>query len=203
MSLLSPAVPRALVALVVAVGAFALVGADPAAAQALASSSGAGTGAVSGGAHASDETTTGRPEAPMGADDDDTVAAAPIATRPVAARDLERGEVLTAADIRYVAASGEQATHAPASLVGWRTRRLIDEGEPLREPAVSPPDLVRAGETVQAVYRGRSIVLRVTGTAAGSGAMGERVLVRVDARRRLEGVVIGPALVELDTNESR
>jgi hypothetical protein len=33
--------------------------------------------------------------------------------------------------------------------------------------------------------------------------MGERVLVRVDAQRRLEGVVIGPALVQLESNESR
>lgn len=123
---------------------------------------------------------------------------------PVAARELARGEVLTAADIRYETTEDgtDVAGEVTGSLVGWTTRRIIGEGERLRPPAVSPPNLVRAGETVQAVYRGRSVVLRVTGTAAGSAAMGERVLVRVDARRRLEGVVIGPALVQLDLNES-
>lgn len=135
----------------------------------------------------------------------DTVAAAAAEMHAVAARDLSRGEVLTDVDIRYVPLSEGESPRgeAPASLIGWRTRRVISAGEPLRKPGVSPPDLVRAGEEVQALYAGRSVVLRVTGTAAGSGAMGERVLVRVDARRRLEGVVIGPALVQLDSNESR
>lgn len=126
--------------------------------------------------------------------------AAEPATRAVAARDLARGEVLTPADIARVPAPAEgvAAPALPASLIGWRTRRVIAAGEPLTPPAVSPPDLVRAGEEVQVLYQGRSVVLRVSGTAAGSAAMGERVLVRVDARRRLEGVVIGPALVQLD-----
>jgi flagella basal body P-ring formation protein FlgA len=84
-------------------------------------------------------------------------------------------------------------------VVGWTTRRVIAAGEPLLPPAVSPPDLVKAGDAVEAVWRGRTIQLRVKGTAAGSAALGERVLVRVDARRRLEGVVIGPALVELES----
>lgn len=127
--------------------------------------------------------------------------AAGVATYPVAARDLARGEVLAQTDIRHLAFPDDEVPRddAPASVLGWTTRRVISAGEPLRPPAVSPPDLVRAGETVQAVYRGRTIVLRVTGTAAGSAAMGERVLVRVDARRRLEGVVIGPGLVQLES----
>jgi flagellar basal body P-ring formation protein FlgA len=140
------------------------------------------------------------------ADAEPAAATAPAATYPVAARDLARGEVLAAEDIDRVALSedvAKRADGATVSLVGWRTRRVISAGEPLRPPAVSPPDLVRAGEPVEAVWQGRSVVLRVSGTAAGSAAMGERVLVRIDARRRLEGVVIGPALVQLESNESR
>jgi flagella basal body P-ring formation protein FlgA len=125
-------------------------------------------------------------------------------TVEVAARDLARGEVLTPEDIARVAAPEEDVARVelPRTLVGWRTRRVISAGEPLRPPAVSPPDLVQAGESVQVLYQGPSVVLRVNGTAAGSAAMGERVLVRVDARRRLEGVVIGPGLVQLEMNES-
>lgn len=131
--------------------------------------------------------------------------AAGVVTHPVAARELERGEVLTAEDIRYVPLPEGEAVpeDAPDAVLGWTTRRLIHEGEALREPAISPPDLVRAGEPVEVLYQGRSVVLRVKGTATSSAAMGERVLVRVDARRRLEGVVIGPALVQLESNESR
>ena len=125
-------------------------------------------------------------------------------TVAVAARDLARGEVLAPEDIARVASPEEDVARVelPRTLVGWRTRRVISAGEPLRPPAVSPPDLVKAGDAVQVLYQGRSVVMRVNGTAAGSGAMGERVLVRVDARRRLEGVVIGPGLVQLETNES-
>ncbi|HEX6925032.1 MAG TPA: flagellar basal body P-ring formation chaperone FlgA [Longimicrobiaceae bacterium] len=128
-----------------------------------------------------------------------------LRTQPVAAREIGRGSVLTEEDIRYapVPEREESWQEAPANLVGWKVRRLIREGEPLRPPAVSPPELVRAGEPVEVLYRGRSVVVRVKGTAAGSGTMGERVLVRVDAHRRLEGVVIGPALVELESNERR
>jgi flagella basal body P-ring formation protein FlgA len=122
---------------------------------------------------------------------------AATATHSVAARDLARGETLTPEDIASAAAPAGAAT--PASVVGWMTRRVISEGEPLLPPAVAPPDLVKAGDPVEAVWRGRTIQLRVKGTAAGSAALGERVLVRVDARRRLEGVVIGPALVELES----
>lgn len=176
-------------ALIVA-AVFALAGARPAAAQ-----------AANGEALAAADVAAGSAGGAAG----EGVGASPpaTATRPVAARDLERGELLTAADIRYEPAPDGGDPEAPATLVGWRTRRVISAGEMLRAPAVSPPELVRAGETVEAVYSGRSVVLRVTGTAMGSGAMGERVLVRVDARRRLEGVVIGPALVQLDSNVRR
>jgi flagella basal body P-ring formation protein FlgA len=143
-----------------------------------------------------DAATQAPPAAPAG-DAARTAGATATATYPVAARDLARGETLVLEDITRAAAPAGVA--APASVVGWTTRRVISAGEPLLPPAVSPPDLVRAGDPVEAVWRGRTIQLRVKGTAAGSAALGERVLVRVDARRRLEGVVIGPALVELES----
>ena len=122
-----------------------------------------------------------------------------VATYPVAARDLARGEILALVDIARVERPASTNAKKPQDVVGWRTRRVISEGEPLLPPAVSPPDLIKAGDTVHAVWRGGTIVVRIAGTAAGSAAMGERVLVRVDARRRLEGVVIGPSLVEIES----
>ena len=119
-------------------------------------------------------------------------------TFAVAARDLPRGAVLAAEDI---AAAPLPAGRAPVPVArpGWTTRRTIVAGEPLVAPTVSPPDLVEAGQTVQAVWRRGAIELRVAGRATGSAALGERVLVRIDARRRVQGVVVGPALVQIDS----
>jgi flagella basal body P-ring formation protein FlgA len=136
---------------------------------------------------------------PAAAQEDAGAADVAEATYPVAARDLARGEVLALTDIVPVSSPASADEDAADSLVGWTTRRVISAGEPLRAPAVSPPNLVKAGDTVQAIWRGKTIELRIAGTAAGSAALGERVLVRVDARRRLEGVVIGPALVQLES----
>lgn len=131
-----------------------------------------------------------------------SVAAHPVSgtTHPVAARDLARGEILAANDIVRVADAGGDPASAPGSLIGWTTRRVISAGEALRPPAVAPPDLVRGGDPVQAIWTRGTIELRLTGTASGSAALGDRVLVRVDARRRVEGVVIGPGLVQLNSS---
>jgi flagella basal body P-ring formation protein FlgA len=115
----------------------------------------------------------------------------PSAAQPRAARALARGETLAAADIDGVGARDA------GRFVGWTTRRMIAAGEPLREPAVAPPAAVRAGDAVALVYRADGVTLRLAGTAAADAPLGGRVTVRVDARRRFEGVVAAPGLVRL------
>ncbi len=125
---------------------------------------------------------------------------------PVAARALARGQVLTADDITFApaprpgAGAAARPVPAPRSPVpgpGWTTRRMISAGEVLRAPAVAPPAAVRAGEPVALVYQADGITLRLAGTAAADAPLGARVPVRVDTRRRFEGVVAGPGLVRL------
>ena len=112
---------------------------------------------------------------------------------PVAARDLPRGVALTSADI-----SATDSLAVPR--VGWVTRRTIREGEPLREPAVSPPLLVTAGDEVQVVWSDGSMELRLKGRAMNSATAGGRVNVRVDTTRRFEGVAVDAGLVRLDSS---
>ncbi len=112
--------------------------------------------------------------------------------QPRAARALARGEALASADI--AAPAGD--TTAPR-LVGWTTRRVIAAGEALRAPAVAPPAAVRAGDRVAVVYQQGGIALRLAGTAAADAALGGRVPVRVDVRRRFEGTVTAPGVVTL------
>lgn len=120
-------------------------------------------------------------------------------TVPVAARDLPRGAVLQREDIALApAAAGGGAVADPE---GWVTRRVIAEGETLREPAITRPNLVASGEVVQLVWRQGSVELRLIGRAMGSAARGERVHVRVDSKRRFAGVVEGPALVRIEAGD--
>ncbi len=122
----------------------------------------------------------------------------------VAARDLPRGATLTAEDIRITttddaAGIGEGVAPIGASEVGpgWVTRRVIAEGEPLRVPAVGPPLFIRAGEDVIVVSRRGAIELRLRGRAMGAAGEGDRVTVRIDSRRRLEGIAAAPGLVHI------
>jgi flagellar basal body P-ring formation protein FlgA len=120
---------------------------------------------------------------------------------PTAARDLPRGHTLAAADIAVAAAAGPAAEGEAVVGPGWVTRRTIREGEPLREPAVAPPLVVRAGETVEAIWRQGGMELRVRGTALGNAAAGQRVAVRLDTRRRLEGTAAAPGQVVVSRSE--
>ena len=114
------------------------------------------------------------------------------ATGYVATRPLPRGTVLAADDMAPAAPNA--AGSAP---VGWTTKRMIAAGEPLRAPAVAPPDAIRSGQPVDVVYSDGAIRLRLKGTALNAAPVGARVAVRIDARRRLEGVAVGPSTVQL------
>ncbi|GLC25389.1 flagella basal body P-ring formation protein FlgA [Roseisolibacter agri] len=115
---------------------------------------------------------------------------APAAVAPTAARDLPRGHTLVADDV----------TPATPALVGWMTRRVITAGEPLREPGIARPlaaSAVTAGQRVAVLYRDAGVELRMAGVAANAAPIGGRVQVRLDARRRLEGTVVAPGVVQL------
>lgn len=112
----------------------------------------------------------------------------------LAAREIPRGATIEAADI---VAEGTEAN----TVVGWVAKRLIRAGEALRAPAIAPAELVRSGDTVQLVWRDGNLEIRMTGRAMGSAAAGERVIVRVDTRRRFEGIAEAPGVVRLNKLE--
>ncbi|HEY8470461.1 MAG TPA: flagellar basal body P-ring formation chaperone FlgA [Longimicrobiales bacterium] len=118
----------------------------------------------------------------------------------VAARRLERGAVLVEEDIERRSAVhwGAPPPDAPAVTAGWVARRVIPAGEPLRPPAVAPPLLIDAGELVQVIVRRGTVEVTLRARAAGPAAAGERVAVRTEAGRRLEGIAIAPGTVRID-----
>jgi flagella basal body P-ring formation protein FlgA len=118
----------------------------------------------------------------------------------VAKHALARDVVLGDGDIAMSSAvlwgAPQDSTELPA--VGWVTHRVIAAGEQLREPAVTKPALVKAGDGVSIEWRRGTVALSMRGTAAGSASLGERVWVRTASGHRLQGVVAAPALVRID-----
>ena len=120
-------------------------------------------------------------------------AQAPGATLLRAAHDITRGAVLTLPDID---ATGGQADDA-RTLVGWVARRVIRQGESLKEPAVMPAPLVQAGATVTIEAVAGGVTATRTGVAIGSGVLGGHVRVRLDAYRIVTAIITGPTTVRI------
>ena len=123
----------------------------------------------------------------------------------VAARALAREAVLTAEDIRLETEVAWGAPTAPVSTAepGWVTHRPMQEGQPLRAPAVTPPLAVRSGDPVQALWRRGGIEMVLQGQAAGSASIGQDVYVRTSDGQRYRGVVESPGRVLLETGAPR
>ena len=125
-------------------------------------------------------------------------AQAPVMHVAIAARSLARGTVITTDDIVYkdsvVRAAGDSSRVAP----GWVTRRMISAGELLRAPAVEPPNVVLANQSVDVEWKDENIALTLRGIVTRSGAVGDRVTVRTESGRRFEGTVVAPGRVRID-----
>ncbi len=135
----------------------------------------------------------------------DSIGAADSVDVLVATRRLARGAVLRASDMtvarigrRALAArsAARSATRsAGAVTAGWVARRVIQAGEVLRAPAVAPAPLVAAGQAVQYTYQQDGLALTLDGVAPVAGSLGDTIPVRLGARRRVTGIVAGPAHV--------
>jgi len=116
-----------------------------------------------------------------------------VATRPIA-----RGAVLSLDDFEYrdttVRTVADTFTVAP----GWVTRRMIAAGEVLRVPAVEAPTVISANQAVELEYLSESVRLTLRGIAVRRAGVGERITVRTEQGRRMEGTVIGPGRVRID-----
>jgi flagella basal body P-ring formation protein FlgA len=78
------------------------------------------------------------------------------------------------------------------------TRRTIAAGEVLRSPAVEPPTVVNANSPVEVEWVDGNLTLTVEGIAARNASLGERVPVRTESGKRLEGTVVAPGRVRMD-----
>ena len=123
---------------------------------------------------------------------------APTRRVAVATRALPRGATLTADDFEYRDTTLRIWSDTTKVAAGWVTRSAIPAGEILRAPAVEPPVVVNANGAVQVEYADQGVRLTMRGIAARNASVGERVAVRIDSGRRVEGTVIAPGRVRID-----
>lgn len=107
----------------------------------------------------------------------------------VAARTMPRGHVLSPGDLAV-------GPVAPSAFpVGWVTKRVVREGEPLRPPAIGRAPVVQAGATVNAVSGTRLVRVVRRAVAVGEGAHGDTILVRVARQAAMPAVVVDSSTV--------
>ncbi len=123
---------------------------------------------------------------------------------PAAARELSRGTELTSDDVVWREDVIWGPPGAPATdPVGLRSQRRISTGEALVEPAVAPGPWVESRDPVEVVYERGPVTIALRGTALADARPGERVHVRLEDGRRVQGRTVGPGRVALDAGGDR
>jgi flagella basal body P-ring formation protein FlgA len=112
----------------------------------------------------------------------------------VTVRELARGSVIAAADIRRERRSGERLPRGPvaeiADAVGKEVLRAMAPGEVLTTSAVAPVRAIRRGSVVTLLLEGPGFRIAARGVASEDGAVGQTIrVVNQASRRELAGKV--------------
>lgn len=114
----------------------------------------------------------------------------------VPARDIARGETLSAADVTYqtvpVANAGLGAVSSLDDVVGFETRRVLRAGESLRASDLRHPVLVTKGTMISMSFEAPGITLTTMGRAMSEGGLGETITVQnPNSFRQITAIVTG------------
>lgn len=81
----------------------------------------------------------------------------------------------------------------PSAFSGWRTRRALEEGRPVRVQDLIPPEAARAGEMILLTAETEGARVAVQAQALTAGRIGQRVIVETRwNRRKIEARMIAP-----------
>jgi flagellar basal body P-ring formation protein FlgA len=134
----------------------------------------------------------------------------------VLTRNVDRGEVLKAADVvterRPKAELGNDAA-ARGNVVGMQMRKQLRAGQALKGADLGKPDLVQRDDNVTLIYEASGIYMTARGKAIDNGTEGDTVTVlNLQSKRNVTGVVVGrdqvaiaiatPRLLPADTTAS-
>lgn len=115
----------------------------------------------------------------------------------VPARDIEKGEIVTADDL----APGPATSLPATAVVGREAARRLAAGADLKSYDLLRPQLVRRGMPVTLVVREGAMTITSAGRALSGGSAGETVrVVSTVTNRSLEGLVDGSGKVRIPGN---
>ena len=121
----------------------------------------------------------------------------------VASHAIARGRTIDATDVttRYALVWGAPIDGAPpmvASALGRASRRVIREGEPIRDVDIEAPPVIVAGDSVTAEVIRDGVRLVVPGFALQNASLGGRLSIRLARGRRFAGIATGRHTVRID-----
>jgi flagella basal body P-ring formation protein FlgA len=121
----------------------------------------------------------------------------------VPARDIGRGETIAESDLSYQIVAPESVLSNTATsmdgLVGMQTRRVLHQGESVRNDDVRHPILVTRGSTVTMTFEAPGVTLTAVGRAMSEGGVGDTVTVLNPASyRQISAVVTGAGIVRAE-----
>ena len=123
----------------------------------------------------------------------------------VASRDIKRGEVLNAGDLKVELVEYKRSYGSVFSqidrVLGFVARRNIKIGSPITDRDIEGAYLIERGSSVIVMVRSGAVDVKVGGVALESGVRGDKIKVRIPKfRKDVEAVVIDAktVMVELD-----
>ena len=105
------------------------------------------------------------------------------------------GEVVQASDLIWSKAVGAPVDAPPGvdAVVGLAARRPLREGDPVENHDLTPPMVIKAGETVMVTYSDQGVTLTLEAKALANAASGDILNVQNPASKKvIEAVATGP-----------
>lgn len=114
---------------------------------------------------------------------------------PVAARDIGRGEQLTAQDIQWqqtnISLLRQGYLLEPAEIIGLEVKRNLGLGSPFISASLDAPTLIKRGDIVELEANYGGIRVIANGTAMADGRLGQKIRVKNNQSDRIvTGTVI-------------
>ncbi len=121
----------------------------------------------------------------------------------VASHQLQRGSILTAADIKLSRNNLANLSYGYyetlSNGIGMKLKRRISAGTVLTPAMLTKPRIITRGQKVTIVAQSGSMLVRVNGKALDNGAIGDRIkVINIKSRKKLEGIITVAGEVKVD-----
>ena len=115
----------------------------------------------------------------------------------VASHAIERGAVITDADVEMVRKAKSEARgdvmNEEKPVIGQEVRRAVREGQVLRSGDLAEPQIVKRSQMVTIIHQVGALTLTASGQAMRDATRGETVQVmNIQSKRVLQAVATGP-----------